>query len=94
MLWERRVAMVGTLGLVMRGDGSTTLELAPLLLDDQQPLMHKATGWMLREVGKRIDRNLLLAFLNEHAAQMPRTALSYATEHLTPELRAAYRAAR
>ena len=86
--------MVGTLGLIMRGDASTTLEIAALLLTDQQILMHKATGWMLREVGKRIDRSLLLAFLDEHAVQMPRTALSYATEHLTPELRAAYRAAR
>ena len=94
VLWERRVAMVGTLGLIMRGDASTTLEIAALLLTDQQILMHKATGWMLREVGKRIDRSLLLAFLDEHAVQMPRTALSYATEHLTPELRAAYRAAR
>ena len=94
MLWERRVAMVGTLGLIMRGDASTTLEIAALLLTDKHSLMHKAVGWMLREVGKRIGRSLLLAFLDEHAAQMPRTALSYATEHLTPELRAAYRAAR
>ncbi|WP_104090037.1 DNA alkylation repair protein [Cryobacterium sp. N19] len=94
ILWERRVAMVGTLGLIMRGDASTTLELAALPLNDKQPLMHKAVGWMLREVGKRIDRNLLLAFLDQHTAQMPRTALSYATEHLRPEQRAAYRAAR
>lgn len=94
VLWERRVAIVGTLGLIMRGDATTTIELAALLLDDKQPLMHKAVGWMLREVGKRIDRNLLLTFLDEHAARMPRTALSYASEHLSPEQRAAYRAAR
>ncbi|TFC26035.1 hypothetical protein E3O25_11685 [Cryobacterium sp. TMT1-3] len=56
--------------------------------------VYKAVGWMLREVGTRIDRNLLLAFLDQHAAQMPRTALSYATEHLSPEQRAADRAAR
>lgn len=53
--------------------------------------MHKAVGWMLREIGKRISRDTLLAFLDAHAARMPRTALSYATEHLTPELRAHYR---
>ncbi|KGJ72694.1 DNA alkylation repair protein [Cryobacterium roopkundense] len=94
VLWQRRVAMVGSLGLIMRGDASTSLELAARLLDDREPLMHKAVGWMLREVGKRIDRALLLAFLDEHAAEMPRTALSYATEHLSPEVRAAYRARR
>jgi 3-methyladenine DNA glycosylase AlkD len=91
-LWERRVAMIGTLGLIMRGDARTALDLAALLLDDPQPLIHKAVGWMLREVGKRIDRGLLLGFLEEHAAHMPRTALSYATEHLSSEQRAAYRA--
>lgn len=56
--------------------------------------MHKAVGWMLREVGKRLDSSLLVAFLDEHAARMPRTMLGYATEHLTPEQRAAYRARR
>lgn len=92
ILWQRRVAMVGTYGLILRGDATTTLELAALLLGDREPLMHKAVGWMLREVGKRIDRTLLLEFLDEHAARMPRTALSYATEHLDPDVRARYRA--
>lgn len=92
VLWQRRVAMVGSYGLILHGDASTTLELAALLLDDREPLMHKAVGWMLREVGKRVDRALLLAFLDEHAGRMPRTALSYATEHLDPGVRAAYRA--
>jgi len=94
VLWHRRVAMVGTLGLITRGDASTTLQLAARLLGDRQPLMHKAVGWMLREVGRRIDKSLLLTFLDQHAAAMPRTALSYATEHLSPEIRAAYRALR
>lgn len=93
-LWERRVAMVGSLGLIMRGDASTTLQLAAQLLTDPESLMHKAVGWMLREVGKRVDRALLLGFLDEHAAAMPRTALSYATEHLDAALRADYRARR
>lgn len=94
VLWHRRVAMVGSLGLIARGDASTTLELAARLLTDREPLMHKAVGWALREVGKRIDRAILLAFLDEHAPEMPRTALSYATEHLSPALRAAYRTRR
>lgn len=91
-LWHRRVAMLATYGLILRGDASTTLELAALLRDDREDLMHKAVGWMLREVGKRVDRQLLLNFLDEHAKRMPRTTLSYATEHLDPELRAHYRA--
>ena len=94
VLWERRVAMVGTQGLIMRGDGTTALELAAVLRDDPEDLMQKAVGWMLREVGKRVDRELLIAFLDEHAARMPRTELSYATEHLAPEQRAHYRALR
>jgi 3-methyladenine DNA glycosylase AlkD len=92
ILWERRAAMIATAGFLLHGDASTTLELAALLRDDREDLIHKAVGWMLREVGKRVDRQLLLEFLDEHATRMPRTALSYATEHLTPELRARYRA--
>jgi 3-methyladenine DNA glycosylase AlkD len=82
-LWQRRVAMLATLGFITRGDASTTLQLAEILLTDREDLIHKAVGWMLREVGKRIDRSLLTDFLETHAARMPRTALSYATEHLT-----------
>jgi len=93
-LWQRRVAVLTTFGFVKHGDASTTLELAALLLGDPEDLMHKAVGWMLREVGKRVDRNLLTRFLDEHAAAMPRTMLSYATEHLEPAVRAAYRVAR
>ncbi|MET0974262.1 MAG: DNA alkylation repair protein [Leifsonia sp.] len=91
-LWERRVAIITTQGFINRGDASTTLRLAPLLLADREDLMHKAVGWMLREVGKRVDRGLLIGFLDEYAGRMPRTALSYATEHLTPAERAHYRA--
>jgi 3-methyladenine DNA glycosylase AlkD len=80
-------------GFIEHGDATTTLQLAALLLEDRESLMHKAVGWALREVGKRVDRDLLLGFLDEHAGRMPRTALSYATEHLDPELRARYRSA-
>lgn len=94
VLWERRVAMITTQGFINRGDASTALELAAVLRDDEHDLMQKAVGWMLRELGKRVDRALLIAFLDEHAARMPRTELSYATEHLDPGLRAHYRALR
>ncbi|MEN2741052.1 DNA alkylation repair protein [Microbacterium sp. X-17] len=93
-LWERRVAMLATFAWTKAGDGGPALRIASLLLDDREDLMHKAVGWMLREVGKRVDRALLLGFLDAHAARMPRTALSYATEHLSPEDRARYRALR
>lgn len=94
VLWERRVAVLATFAFIKRGDASTTLDLAARLLDDREDLMHKAVGWMLREVGKRVSREALLGFLDAHAARMPRTMLSYATEHLTPEERAAYRSRR
>ncbi|MCS5717321.1 DNA alkylation repair protein [Herbiconiux sp. CPCC 205763] len=94
VLWERRVGVLATFAFIRGGDASTTLQIAPLLLDDRHDLMHKAVGWMLREVGKRVDRLLLTGFLDEYAARMPRTMLSYACEHLTPEERAQYRALR
>lgn len=92
VLWQRRVAVLSTFAFLKAGDASTTLALAARLLDDPEDLMHKAVGWMLRETGKRVDRALLLGFLDEHAGRMPRTMLAYATEHLDPGTRAAYRA--
>lgn len=93
-LWERRVAVLATFGFITRGDASTTLVIAERLLGDREDLIHKAVGWMLREVGKRVSRDELRRFLDVHAARMPRTMLSYATEHLAPEERAGYRALR
>ncbi|MFD4180398.1 DNA alkylation repair protein [Rhodococcus sp. NPDC058514] len=90
-LWRRRVALLTTFGFIRRGDATTTLELAPRLLDDRRDLTQKALGWMLREVGKRVDRALLTGFLDEHAAEMGATALSYAAEHLDGADRARYR---
>ncbi|MDH6280886.1 DNA alkylation repair protein [Prescottella agglutinans] len=90
-LWRRRVALLTTFGFIRRGDASTTLELAARVLGDRRDLTQKATGWMLREVGKRVDRGLLLGFLDRHAAEMGATALSYATEHLDADARAHYR---
>ena len=94
VLWHRRVAVIATAAFINAGDASTTLDLAARLLDDRVDLMQKAVGWMLREVGKRVDRGVLLGFLDEHAAELGRTALSYATEHLSAEERAHYRAMR
>ncbi|NLU82756.1 DNA alkylation repair protein [Rhodococcus sp. HNM0569] len=90
-LWRRRVALLATFAFVKHGDASTTLEVAARVLDDRRDLTQKATGWMLREVGKRVDRAALTGFLDTHAAHRGRTALGYATEHLTPAERAHYR---
>ncbi|CAF1088625.1 unnamed protein product [Rotaria sordida] len=90
-LWERRAAMIATFAFIKRKDGSTTFELAKKLLNDSEPLMHKAVGWMLRETGKRISQKVLTSFLDQHAAQMPRIMLSYAIEHLSIKQRTHYR---
>jgi len=90
-LWERRIAIVGTFGFIKRGDASTTLEIAEKLLREKHDLIQKAVGWMLREVGKRVDRQLLVAFLDAHAGAMPRTMLSYAIEHLDAAQKTHYR---
>lgn len=94
ILWERRIAIVATFQFIKHGDASTTLELAERMIRERTDLIQKAVGWMLREVGKRVSRDALLGFLDAHAAAMGRTALSYATEHLSPEERAHYRAMR
>ncbi|WP_198295490.1 DNA alkylation repair protein [Diaminobutyricimonas sp. LJ205] len=93
-LWERRVAVLATFAFIKQGDAAPTLHLAERLLADREDLIHKAVGWMLREVGKRVDRATLTGFLDAQAARMPRTMLSYATEHLDPAERAHYRALR
>lgn len=93
-LWERRAALLSSFAFIKRGDASTTLELCERLLAERTDLIQKAVGWMLREVGKRVDRALLLAFLETHAAAMGRTALSYAVEHLAADTRQRLRALR
>jgi 3-methyladenine DNA glycosylase AlkD len=93
-VWERRVAMLSTFGFIKHGDASTALELATILSPDEHDLIRKAVGWMLREVGKRVDPALLITYLDEHAAQLSRTSLSYATEHLTTDQISHYRSMR
>ena len=80
-LWERRVSMILTFALIRAGDLEPTIIIAETLLKDDQDLIHKASGWMLRELGKR-DVMMLRRFLNEHAHEMPRTMLRYAIEKL------------
>ena len=89
LLWERRMAIVATLALIRQQRHATTLVLARKLLSDREDLLHKATGWMLREVGKR-DQQALLAFLDRHATVMPRTMLRYAIERLPETERRKY----
>lgn len=88
-LWERRTAIVSTSYFIREGDVADTFKIAEILLNDDQDLIHKATGGWLREAGKK-DRQKLLSFLDRYAATMPRTALRYAIEHLDKEQRAHY----
>ncbi|HHT73288.1 MAG TPA: DNA alkylation repair protein [Firmicutes bacterium] len=85
-LWRQRVAMIATFYFIRKGDFADTLALAELFLDHPHHLIHKAVGWMLREVGKR-DQQVEIAFLKEHYKRMPRTMLRYAIEKLEPQLR-------
>ncbi|GHT73235.1 DNA alkylation repair protein [Bacteroidia bacterium] len=86
-LWEQRIAIVSTWMFIKHKQYSDTLALAEKLLNHKHDLMHKAVGWMLREVGKK-NHETLVDFLEEHHKKMPRTALRYAIEHFSPEERA------
>jgi 3-methyladenine DNA glycosylase AlkD len=89
MLWERRIAIIATAWFIRQGEFHDTLRLAEMLLEDEESLMHKATGWMLREVGNR-DLDALKGFLDQHATVMPRTMLRYAIEKLPEKQRQTY----
>ena len=85
-MWSRRIAILATFAFIRVGRFNESLTLAKKYLSDKENLMHKATGWMLREAGKR-DKNALVKFLNRHAHIMPRTMLRYSIEKFSPKER-------
>ncbi len=85
-LWDQRIAMVSTLTLIRHGEFAATFRLSERFLSHPHDLMHKAAGWMLREVGKR-NRLVLTDFLLKHKLAMPRTMLRYSIEHYPEEQR-------
>ena len=89
-LWEQRIAMVSTLGLLCHGIYEPTIRIATHFLRHPHDLMRKATGWMLREMGKRVSEERLCEFLDSHATEMPRTMLRYAIERLPAPVRKHY----
>jgi len=88
-MWERRTGMLATMAYVLKGDVEDGLAIAEILLNDDQDLVHKAAGWVLREVGRK-HRPRLIAFLDAHAAVMPRVMLRNAIEHFDPDQRQHY----
>ena len=88
-LWERRTAILATMAFLRRGELDDTFAIAELLLHDPEDLIHKAVGGLLRTAGDK-DRPRLEAFLERHAATMPRTMLRYALEHFESDRRAHY----
>lgn len=88
-LWERRIAVLATFYFIKNNQFENSIKIAEFLLQDKEDLIHKAVGWMLREIGKR-DTEILEAFLRKHCRTMPRTMLRYAIERFTPAKRVKY----
>jgi len=85
-LWDRRIAIVSTHTFIKQNEFALTLNIVKHLLKDKEDLIHKACGWMLREVGKR-NKQELVGFLDEYCTVMPRTMLRYSLEHFSQEER-------
>jgi 3-methyladenine DNA glycosylase AlkD len=88
-VWDRRVSMIATLAFIKRNEFKDTLKLAEILIGDEHDLIHKASGWMLREIGKRSVGDLE-EFLFRHYKEMPRTMLRYSIERLPENKRKYY----
>lgn len=89
-LWERRIAMISCFHFIRQKESDFALQIAEMLLTDKHDLMHKAVGWMLREIGKHCGREVLTQFLTRHYTKLPRTSLRYAIEHFPPAERKAW----
>lgn len=88
-IWERRIAIISTFMFIREGKYDKTIEIAEILLNDKEDLIHKAVGWSLREVGKK-NRKVEEEFLKKHYKEIPRTALRYAIEKFPEPLRKRY----
>lgn len=88
-LWDRRIAVLSTFRFINEGEFDDSLKIAKILIQDKEDLIHKAVGWMLREVGNR-DRKRMEGFLRQHYRKMPRTMLRYAIEKLPKTRRQQY----
>lgn len=88
-LWERRIAIIATFHFIRINQFDDSLNIAKQLLYDKEDLIHKAVGWMLREIGKR-EKNVEIAFLKKHYRSMPRTMLRYSIEKFSPQERNNY----
>jgi len=88
-LWERRIAIITTFHFIRQGKLEDTIKISEMLLNDKDDLIHKAVGWMLREMGKQ-EQQELINFLNKHYTNMPRTMLRYSIERLPEQLRKGY----
>jgi 3-methyladenine DNA glycosylase AlkD len=89
LLWDRRISMIATYDFIRQRQLDETFRIADLLIDDRHDLIHKASGWMLREAGKR-DEAALRRYLDDRHTRMPRTMLRYAIERLPERDRLAY----
>lgn len=89
LIWERRIAIIATAYFIKNKDYKDTLRISKILINDKEDLIHKAVGWMLREIGKR-DLNEEVTFLNRHYKNMPRTMLRYAIEKFSKTERDKY----
>ena len=88
-LWKKRISIISTFEFIKNNKFEDTLNISEILLKDSHDLIHKAVGWMLREVGKR-NQDLLESFLKKHSKEMPRTMLRYAIEKFDEEKRKYY----
>ena len=90
ILWERRISIIATFYFIKKGQYEDTIRISNLLIDDKHDLIHKAAGWMLREIGKTCSERVLIDFLKKNYKKMPRTMLRYSIEKLPDEERKKY----